>query len=71
MFLGQSEIIALTGRQKYKAQRAALNAMGITCKVRPDGSIAVLRAVVEKELGVMPTHASRKSKEPNWGAVNA
>lgn len=71
MFLEQSEIIALTGKKKYKSQLAELNTMGIPCKIRSDGSIAVLKSVVEKEFGDLSATRKMKSKEPNWSAAHA
>jgi len=69
MFLTPEDIAALTLKTQRKAQRAALNFMGIDHKIRPDGSIVVLRAHVEKVLGAsMPTTAGKK-REPNWSAI--
>ncbi len=49
-----------------------LNALGITHKVRSDGSLLVLRSHVEKELGGAPTTKSKaKTFEPNWDGANA
>ncbi|RYE65252.1 MAG: DUF4224 domain-containing protein, partial [Oxalobacteraceae bacterium] len=39
MFLTPEDITALTLKTQRKAQRAALNFMGIHHKIRPDGSI--------------------------------
>jgi aminopeptidase-like protein len=47
VFLTATEIRDLTGRRLCDAQRRALEHMGIPFRVRPDGSLAVLRAHVE------------------------
>lgn len=70
MFLTREEVTEMTGRQQYRAQAKVLNAMGITYKVRPDGTLLVLRAHVIEQLGGKP--AARKSErtfEPNWAAL--
>lgn len=51
MFLSEEEICELTGRQRASAQARSLQSMGIECRRRPDGSVVVLRAVVEAVLG--------------------
>ena len=71
IFLSQEEIKELTNRVHRKAQRAALNSLGITSKIRPDGSLVVARAVVENELGVTPSKKSKIKTEPNWSAMHA
>lgn len=71
MFLTPAEIAELTRKQRCNAQRMVLNALGIQYKVRPDGSLLVLRTHVEKELGGAPTGKSKKAQEPNWEMVNA
>lgn len=63
--LDHNEIIELTHRVKYSAQRKALNMMGIDHKVRPDGTIAVfVDSLVQQHK--MKEH---KHKEPNFGAA--
>lgn len=70
MFLTKEELIELTHKHRRAAQCAVLNAMGIRHKVRPDGSVLVLRTYVEKELGDgQPAEKAKKEKEPNWGAL--
>lgn len=74
MFLTDHELRELTQRQRAPAQRKALRAMGIEHRTRPDGSVVVLRAHVEKEFGLAPAPTARakmKTIEPNWGALNA
>lgn len=51
IFLTQDEIRDMTGRVRYKSQALVLSAMGIEHKVRPDGSLLVLRSHVEQSLG--------------------
>ena len=70
MFLTADEIEALTGRVHRSAQVKVLVAMGIEHKVRPDRSIAILRAHVEREMG-LPAGSSiaSREKEPNWSAL--
>lgn len=67
MILTQQELAALTGKKRRDAQIRALRFMAIDHKIRPDGSVAVLRAHVERELGGVTI--SRKHSEPNWGAI--
>lgn len=68
MFLTPDEVRELTGRQRRDSQAAALRHMGIEHKVRPDGSIAVLRAHVERQFGVeAPT--TERPIEPDWNAL--
>lgn len=70
MFLTPDEITELTRRQQRAAQRAVLNALGIIHKVRPDGSIAVLHAHIEKEFGGAPAASKAKGpRQPNWEAL--
>ncbi|MDD2325698.1 MAG: DUF4224 domain-containing protein [Alphaproteobacteria bacterium] len=72
MFLNQDQIAALTGKQQPSAQRRALNLMGITHKLRPDGTLVVLEQHVCQELGgaVAPTKIQTpKVAEPNWSAI--
>lgn len=70
MFLTKTELADLTGRQKCSAQARALRLMGIEHRLRPDGSVAVLRAHVEQVLGGgNSVTMSIKQVEPNWGAI--
>lgn len=71
MFLTRDEIKALTLRIQHVAQVKVLCAMGIEHRIRPDGSVAVLRAHVEQSFGANSPHQSRTTTEPNWGAINA
>ena len=69
MFLTPEEIAQLTGRVQRRAQRTVLNALGVVHKVRPDGSLVVLRAHVEKELGGGATTGGHAEFEPDWSSL--
>jgi hypothetical protein len=70
MLLTEEEIRELTNRKQRSAQAMVLNALGITHKVRPDGSLVVLRAHVEHELGYRtPPAKQEKEFKPDWGAI--
>lgn len=62
MFLTPDEVAELTNRHRRPAQMVQLNAMGIEHKVRADGSIAVLRAHVERVFGAAAPVEQRKAK---------
>lgn len=72
MFLTNDELQGLTCRIQRAAQQRVLRGMGIEHRVRPDGTLAVMRAHIEKSFGAAPA-AGRKAtpKEPNWDALNA
>lgn len=70
--LTKDEIEALTGRHRKDAQVKALRYMGIEHRVRPDGSIAVLKAHIDLLLGgVVASHSRQRSQSPNWAALDA
>jgi len=69
MFLTATELRELTGRTQKGAQAEALRQMGIEHKMRPDGTVAVLRAHVERSLGLHETVQNRRTIEPNWNAL--
>ena len=71
MFLDDKELIDLTHKTRSKAQAAALRGMGIEHRVRPDGSIAVLRSHIEKLLDGKTLENARIGILPNWEALNA
>jgi len=72
MFLTPEELEQLTGKRRRDAQIRALRYMGVEHKVRPDGSVAVLRAHVEKLLDGDLASAIRGSEvEPDWDSLNA
>lgn len=70
-FLEPDEVVQLTGKVRRSAQAAALQMMAIEHKVRPDGSIAVLRSHVEKVFGGNVSPKTERKIEPNWSAINA
>lgn len=70
MFLTDDELHELTGRQRRDAQVKVLRFMGIDHKVRPDGSVVVLKAHVDKALGGTADKIPKvKRVEPNWSGV--
>jgi hypothetical protein len=70
MILSDTELKDLTGRSRKTSQVQVLRFMGIEHKVRPDGSVAVLKAHVEQALGVTDTpNRKKQNTEPNWSAV--
>ncbi len=71
MFLTGEEIIELTGKKRRGAQMKELNALGITHKVRGNGSLVVLRSHVENELDGQSRASleSRTDMQPNWGGM--
>lgn len=73
MFLTESELIELTLKRRRSSQSQVLKFMGIEHRVRPDGSIAVLREHVNRSLGgleMLDTITQQKSTlQPNWGAL--
>lgn len=71
MFLTGDEVRALTKRVQYSAQVRVLRAMGIEHRMRPDGSLAVLRAHIEQIFGGFSDRKKLQTVEPNWGALNA
>jgi hypothetical protein len=72
MWLEPSEIEGMTNRVQHAAQVRVLRSMGIEHRVRPDRTIAVLRAHVEKVFGAAPAAARKAAtKEPDWGALDA
>lgn len=70
MFLDKNELISLTGRTRSDAQIRVLRFMGIEHKVRPNGSVAVLRSHVERTLGAEHIEITGKDYEPNWAAMH-
>ena len=73
MFLDDAEIAQLTQRTRRPAQSRVLSFMGIEHKRRPDGSIAVLRAHVERMFGgaIVPSERPRKVVELDVAAIKA
>lgn len=73
MFLTPEEVIELTHKKKRSAQICALRGMGIEHRIRPDGTIAIMRSHIEKILGGLASKNDRinHQKQPNWSAFNA
>lgn len=71
MFLEEKEIIELTHKSRFSAQVTALRRMGIEHRVRPDGSLAVLRSHIENLLDGKTLENVRIEIQPNWDALNA
>jgi len=69
MILSEIELRELTGRRQKACQEQALRYMGIAHKVRPNGSIVVLKAHVEQALGLDNDTKVIKEIEPNWSAM--
>ena len=69
MILSETELRDLTGRRQKSCQMQALRFMGIEHKVRPNGSIVVLKAHVERMLGLVDDTKVTKETEPNWSAM--
>ena len=66
MILTDDELRTLTGKKFRTAQAEVLRYMGIEFRMRPDGSLVVLRSHLEAQA---PTR--KKAVEPNWDAINA
>lgn len=58
MILTAADLEELTARKRPAAQADVLRAMSIPFRLRPDGSVVVLRAAVEAALGA-PTEGRR------------
>jgi hypothetical protein len=69
--LTKDEVEALTGRHRKDAQIKALRFMGIEHRVRPDGTVAVLKSHIEVVFGGSAS-SPRKARhaEPNWAALD-
>lgn len=57
MFLTREEVEALTARQRTGAQAHELDLMGVKYLRRTDGSLVVLRALVEQLFGLAAAKA--------------
>jgi hypothetical protein len=72
LFLDADEISNMTSRVQRAAQVRVLRGMGIEHRIRPDGTVAILRAHVERVFGAGPTNMRKNApKEPNWEALDA
>jgi hypothetical protein len=70
MHLTLEELVELTHYKTPKRQINALMHMGFKYVVRPDGTVAVLRAHVEKIMGITDSKAeNRGNVKPNFGAI--
>ena len=70
IFLTPEEVKTLTNKKVRPSQVRALKAMGIEHKVRPDGSVAILRAHIEKVFdGSVAGKSKTKTAVPNWEAM--
>jgi hypothetical protein len=69
MILTHTEVVELTGRRVKSAQVRVLRFMGIEHKLRPDGSVAVLRAHVDQAMGAHDNAKRPVEFEPNWSAM--
>jgi len=58
--LSPDELRELTGRKRAGAQRRALKAMGIAFVQTPEGQPRVLRALVERMMGGIPSPTKRE-----------
>lgn len=73
MFLTDEELLQLTHRKTFKAQREFLQSVGIRFVVRPDGSNCVSKAHVEIVMGgaMVQNRSDQKRIEPNFAALKS
>lgn len=64
MFLTREEVEALTGKQRSDAQARELTEMGVKFLQRTDGSLVVLRALVEQLCGLTGDQWEARKREP-------
>lgn len=69
MFLTSQELIVLTQRERSKAQCRVLTFLGIEHKLRPDGSVVVLRTHVEFLLGANVVKEAHKERELDLSTI--
>lgn len=69
MFLSKEELFDLTHRVRYSAQAQALRALGIEHRIRPDGSIAVLRSHIEKVFDAAVQTRRVAKQTPNFDLI--
>lgn len=71
MHLTAEELVELTHYKGSKRQINALMHMGFKFMVRPDGTVAVLRAHVEKIMGITDTKSQNRANVPlDFGGLN-
>ena len=68
--LTAAEVRELTGRIRRQAQVLALRTMGIEHRVRPDGSVAVLRSHVEQLFGGGVLSLASHKTTPDFSLVS-
>lgn len=68
-FLSAEEIRSLTSRKVRPAQVRVLRSMGIEHRVRPDGSVAILRNHITRLLDGHSTAKTQRTTQPNWEAI--
>lgn len=72
LLLSPKDICDLTGRRRRNAQVRALRSMGIEHRVRPDGSVAILKAHIDKIFGGLDNlYAKQITEEPYLEELNA
>jgi hypothetical protein len=49
VILSPADLMLLTGRMRYTAQRRVLDALGVPYRVRPDGSVVVFQEDLRRE----------------------
>lgn len=67
--LTKDELRELTQRNRRDAQVCVLRHMGIEHRIRPDGTVVVLRAHVDAVLGGVDTPRIKARPEPDWTAL--
>lgn len=71
MFLTPEELVEVTHAKRRDTQIRALRSMGIEHRVRPDGTVAVLRTHVEQVFGGGTSKTPEpKNCEPDWSAID-
>ena len=70
-FLAMDEIQGLTNKINRPSQIKVLNSMGIEHRVRPDGTVAILRAHITKIFDGESASNRKQAKTtgPNWDAI--
>jgi Domain of unknown function (DUF4224) len=68
--LTAAEVRELTGRIRRSAQVVALRFMGIEHRVRPDGTVAVLRSHVEQLFGSRELSLASRRTSPDFSLVS-
>jgi hypothetical protein len=66
MFLDDDALTELTGKRRNSARVRVLNTMGVHHKIRPDGSVAVLRAHVDRLFGEKAAKSKMETWQPAW-----